>query len=192
MKKEKIKPPVLRTREGMEAEVAEYVRLKLRHVAVTAQMEEMKARVEKKYSGELNELGRSIELKFAAVQNYCMVHRAELVDEKRKSFSLVNAEVGFRTSPPAVAKRSSKETWEDIATRLQGLELQGPDGASILDCGLYVREPAPQVDKAALLADRAIFTPDMLRIMGLEFTQEENFYIEPKSEVASGDSREAA
>jgi hypothetical protein len=63
---------------------------------------------------------------------------------------------------------------------------------SLLDCSHFVREPAPQVDKPALLVDRATFTPEELRIMGIAFEQDELFFIDPKSEVAQGDSREAA
>lgn len=192
MKNPKIKPATLHTREAMEAEVAEYVRLKLRHVAVSAQMEEMKARVEKKYAPEVNDLARQIDVKFAAVQNYCMTHRIELITDKRKSIDLVNAELGFRTTPHAVTKRVSKETWEQIALRLAGLTLRLSDG-TVLDCGeLYVREPAPQVNKEALLNDRKRLTEEQLRVMGLEFSQEEHFYIEPKAEIAEGDTKAAA
>lgn len=185
-KTEKAKPPVLQTREGMEAAVNDYTQFKLKHLAVTAKMEQEKAAVEKKFQEELNALGREIETTFASVQNYCVLHRAELVTDDKKSFDTVSARVGFSLTPHRVEKRSAKETFGAIAKRLLGLVFMDGDKV-ILDCEQYVREADPDLDKNKLLADRSKIPQAFQVAMGIKFEQDENFFIEPKSELAEGD-----
>jgi len=199
-KKTKFKPSILHTRESMEAEVTEYVKLKLEHIELTARMEREKADIEKQHEARINELAQLIDAKFAGVQNFCETHRGELVTGKIKSFETVNAVIGFRDTPPAVGKRREKETWGSIAKRLEGLVFYHPDDAKlqpenrrvILDCSKYVKEADPELSKTALLADRARLTADQLLAMGVAFTSEEHFFVEPKSQVAAGDAKEAA
>lgn len=197
-KKTKLKPVILHTREGMEAEATEYVKLQLRLIELTARMEQRKAEVEQEFEKELNEVAQQIEIKFAAVQNFCETHRSLVVTAECKSFDTVNATIGFRDTPPAVDKKTS-DTWEGVARRMEGLVFYHPEDASkppeqrrvVLDCSQYVKAP-PQLLKAALLADRSNFTAEQLRAMGIKFTSEELFYITPKSQVAAGDVKEAA
>jgi hypothetical protein len=59
----------------------------------------------------------------------------------------------------------------------------------------YLRQPALEVNKEALLADRAELSPAELRQAGLKIVQEERFFIAPhrEAEAASAeDWREAA
>lgn len=197
---DKPKPRILHTREAMEAEAADYVRTKLAHVAISAELEKKKADLEKEYSARLNKLALDIELQFAAVQNFCTLNRAAVLDGKAKSFETLNATIGFRDTPPRVDKVRSKETWGGIARRLLGLVFTKPedDGLDprnrrvLLDCSAYVRHGDPEVAKDVLLADRANLSADQLAAMGLKFESEELFFIEPKSAVAAGDSKAAA
>ena len=195
MKKEPIKPAILHTREAMEAEATAYAKLKLRHVELLTRVEQKKLRVDQEHELELNQLVLDIELKFAAVQNYCATHRRELLPDERarKSFDTLTAVIGFRDTPPAVEKNRAKETWGTIALRLYSLCFTGKNAAGVetllLDCSRYVRDSAPEVNKEALLADRAVLTEDQLQAMGLKFTTEEHFYITPKSNLIEGESR---
>lgn len=199
-KKTKLKPTVLHTREAMEAEVTDYVKLKLRHVEISARMEQLKAQVEQKFEEELNDLARQIDAKFAAVQNFCETHRGELVTDKLKSFETINAVIGFRDTPPAVGKLVQKDNWGGIAKRMEGLVFYHPEDLQlepdkrrvVLDCSKYVKESDPDISKTALLQDRSKFTAEQLRAMGIAFTSEEHFYVEPKSDVVIGDTKEAA
>ena len=181
--KKNLKPLILATREQMEFEAAEFVRLKIEYLAISAAMEERKAQIERESAKVLADLVQCMELRFAAVQNFCQLHRLELLpDREKKSFTTVNAVIGFRDTPPAVDKASSRETWEAVAVRLSSLVFDLPENAKLY-CDNYVREGKPAVNKDALLADRALFTPDQLRAMGLRFTQEEHFYISPLAEI---------
>jgi phage host-nuclease inhibitor protein Gam len=183
---EKAKPAVIHTREGMEAAVNDYAQLKLKHLAVLARLEQSKKEVERKFESELNGLANDIELKFASVQNYCMVHRSELLNGDKKSFETISARLGFYDTPMRVEKRSSKETFGNIAKRLLGLVFKKGDEV-VLDCEQYVRTADPDLDKNALLADRTKFTAEQLDAMGIKFERDEIFFIEPKSELTEGD-----
>jgi hypothetical protein len=61
----------------------------------------------------------------------------------------------------------------------------------------YLRVPAPEVDKAAILADRAQLPADELRLAGIKIVQQEHFFITPRGQAESlpderPDWREAA
>lgn len=190
MPKPKLKPIVLTTREGMEAEITNYLQKSLRHAEVTAQMEQAKVEVERRFEAQLNALAGEIELSFAAVHNFCQLHRRSLMPDDKKSFETVNASVAFENTPHSVGK-TTKETFAAIAKRLQGLVFTGADGQPELDCAKYVRESDPELNKAALLADRPKLTPEQLRAMGIRFEQDEFFYIRPKSQIVESKSEAA-
>jgi phage host-nuclease inhibitor protein Gam len=181
MKKQKKIAPVLVSREAMESTVADIVRLKLDHAAKIAAMEKEVAEVQKRHQEAILAVCEDIEIKEASVYTYCHRQRAELFTDK-KSIDLLLATVGFETNPPSVQKKSSKDTWPDIARRLQSTEWGQ----------FYVREPAPEVDKEALLNSRATLTTEQLNTVGIRFDQEEQFYIRPKSQVAAETVKQAA
>jgi phage host-nuclease inhibitor protein Gam len=177
--KAKFTPCIVTSREGMEATVADVVRLKLEFAQKTAAMELEVAAVQKRYQAQLLEISNKIETKEAGIFVFCQTNRRELFAEK-KSIDLLLATVGFRTEPPSVEKKG-KDTWGAIAKRLASL-----------DWGVaYVTEPAPEIDKKALLADRAKLTPEQLDQAGIRFEADEVFYINPKSEVAEASVKAA-
>jgi len=194
-KKQTQKPVILLTREGMEAAVNDYARLKLELIAEQARMEADKTAVEKRYEERINSLGRQIEDKFASVQNYCLTHRSEVLPGDKKSFETVAATVRFYNTPHRVEVRR-KEKLGTLAKRLLGLVFH-PDTPAELDCAKYTREADPELNKEALLADRGVLTKEQLEAMNIKFEWDEIFAIEPKSElVAAGtvavDERAAA
>jgi phage host-nuclease inhibitor protein Gam len=180
-KKEKIIAVALLSREAMKSTVADIVRLKLEHAQKTAAMEAEIAEVQKRHQEGLLEVARQIESKEASVYTYCQRNRGELFPEK-KSIDMLLAEVGFELTPHRVEKKAGKDTWSTIARRLQSLDWAGK----------YVRESDPEVDKHALLKDRTELTPTQLAEAGIKFEQDENFFIRPKSQVASDTVRQEA
>jgi len=44
----------------------------------------------------------------------------------------------------------------------------------------YIRTPAPELNKDALIADRQIINRELLRLCGITFPQTERFYVEPR------------
>lgn len=180
-KNEPKKPVILLTREGMEGTITDYFKLQLARKRVVLKMEEAKLDVEKRFEEELNQLAGDIELKFASIQNFCELHRAELLPADKKSFETVNAEVEFRLTPHSV-QTVGKESEKTKAKRLRGLVFKSESGED-LDCDKYVRIPEPTLNKDALLTDRTKLEPEHLRVMGITFSQTENFTVTPKSEL---------
>lgn len=181
MKRQKLEPCIITSREGLQAVVADVVALKLAHTQATAAMEAEIAEVQKFHQEHLLSLSRRLESKEAGVFVYCQKQRAELFPDK-KSLDLLLATVGFELTPPRVEKCSGKDTYGKIGLRLEGL-----------DWGeAYVRYPEPEVNKELILADRAKLTPKQLQEAGLKIEQDENFFIRPKSDVAEQTVREAA
>jgi phage host-nuclease inhibitor protein Gam len=169
------------SRQALEATVSEIATLKLQCAAAKAALELEIAAARDRRQGQLLALARQIESREAGVSLYCQKHRAELFPGK-KSLDLPLATVGYRTEPPSVEKCSKKDTWRTIARRLEDLDW---------GC-FYLTAPDPEVDKQALLADRARLTAAQLSEVGIRFQQDEVFYINPKSTVAAKSVREAA
>jgi phage host-nuclease inhibitor protein Gam len=169
------------SREALDATVSEIATLKLQYAAAKAALELEIAAARDRRQGQLLALAGQIESREAGVFLYCQKHRAELFPGK-KSFDLPVATVGYRTEPPSVEKCSKKDTWRTIARRLEDLDW---------GC-FYLTTPDPEVDKKALLADRARLAAAQLSAVGIVFQQDEVFYITPKSTVATKSVREAA
>jgi hypothetical protein len=86
-----------------------------------------------------------------------------------RSLACAHATIGFRATPPRIERASRRWTWSRIALTLAGLAW----GAR------YLRVPAPEVDKEALLADLADLSPLELRNAGIKVVQGERFFITP-------------
>jgi phage host-nuclease inhibitor protein Gam len=181
MKKAKILPIVLTSRESLESTVAQHVQLSIELVEKKAAMEREIAQVQEKHQKGILETTQQIAIKEASIYTYCQAHRSTLFPEK-KSIDLLLATVGFRTNPPSVEKVGKKVTWDDIAKRLQATDW-GAD---------YITDPTPEVSKVKLLADREKLDKEKLQQVGIIIDQEEEFFIKPKSEVAEESKKEAA
>lgn len=179
--KRKIEPCIINSPQGLEAAVAEVVKLKLEHAQATAAMEQEIAAVQERHQDRLLGIARRLETQEAGVFVYCQKNRAALFPD-RKSLELLLATVGFETTPPRVEKISGRDTFGRIGLRLEGLDW----GAA------YVRYPDPEVNKEKILSDRALLKPEQLREAGLRIEQDENFFIRPRSDVAGQTVREAA
>lgn len=175
--KKKFTPCLVLSRESLDAAVAQVATLKIQYAAARADMELEIARVQESHQAALLALSQQIEAAEAGVFIYCQQNRAELFPDK-KSIDFLLAVVGFRLNPPSVEKRSKKDTWSAVATRLASLPWGAP----------YVVDPPPEVNKRALLTDQANLTSEQMAAAGLRFEQDEEFFITPKSEVASATS----
>ena len=164
--------------EALDAEVAHVVRLKIGHTKTTARMESEIATVQKRYAEELADGLAEIAEHEAAIHDYCAAHRADLFPEK-KSREMASAVIGFEFTPPRVETANKKLKWADVVTRLLRL-----------DWGrAYVSQPAPKPDKDALLKDRQALTPEQTTAAGIQFVQDEQFFIRPNAETADDTKR---
>lgn len=159
--------------ESLDTHIAECVRLKIKLTQATAKKDAEVAAVEKKHQAELSELQRFIAEVELRAFDYCTAHRAELFADK-KSRETASGVFGFEFTPPRVEPSSRKIKWSDVVARLSRL----PWGKA------YVRKPEPKPDKEALLADREKLTPEQQTAAGIQFAQDEQFFIRPKAETA--------
>jgi phage host-nuclease inhibitor protein Gam len=179
-KKLRVLPMAIKSAEALEAAVAQYVRLKLEKAEKEIKIEQEKAEIDAKHQSALVEMNDAIEAVEIAAEVYCERH-PEIFGEA-KSIDLVLAKIGYRTNPPKVEKNRGKEKWELIAARLLSTDWGEK----------YIRYPDPEVNKEALIADRAVLTEDQLEDAGVSVVQEETFFIEPKTTAVQGLSKEAA
>jgi phage host-nuclease inhibitor protein Gam len=190
-KKEKIPAILISSREGMIATVNQVVADKLQFAAVTVKMEQEIIAIQEKYQAELTSLARGIQAGEAGVQLYCEQNRTALFPDK-KSIDLTLAIVGFRETPYRVEKTKSKDTWEDIAARMSVLRTDDGKGHITFNGEDYITYPDPDLSKKLLLQDRTKLSDEILKAAGIKFAYDENFFIEPKSEVAAASVKEAA
>ena len=159
--------------EALDTAVAEVVRQRILHTRALAARDAALAEVEKRHQAGLAAAAGQITLLEAGIQDYCTARREELFPAK-KSRETSLAEFGFELTPPRVETANKKVKWRDVVSRLLGVAW----GAA------YVRQAEPQPDKQALLADRDRLTPEQRAAAGIQFCQDEQFFIRPKPETA--------
>jgi len=148
------------------------VRKRVLHTRAVAARDAALTQLEQSHQAEIATLaGEIVELE-AGIEDFCTANRPALFPA-RKSRETNLAEFGFELTPPRV-ETVRKVNWKEVVGRLGRL----PWGAS------YVRHPEPQPDKQALLGDRERLSPDQCAAAGIQFRQDELFFIRPKVETA--------
>jgi len=165
--------------EALDAAIGRVVTLKIKYTAARAEIDQEIAAMEKRHQARLTALTDSIAAEESEVRDYCEAHRSELFTEK-KSRSTLLADFGFETTPPRVETTSRKIKWKDVIARLLKLSW----GKA------YLRAASYKVDKESLLSDRDKLTPEQLTAAGIQFCQDEQFFIRPKLETAASTSAE--
>jgi phage host-nuclease inhibitor protein Gam len=167
--------------EALDVAVAEVVRLKINYTEATAAKDADVAVIEKDHQSKITALTDAIAEMESRVQDYCTAHRALLFAEK-KSRETSLAVFGFELTPHRVEPANKKIHWKDVVARLLRLAWGNA----------YVRNPEPKPDKEALLADREKLTDEQCTAAGIQFCQDEQFFIRPKPETAQASVMEAA
>ena len=155
------------------AKVARIVSLKNQYTAARAAADAEVIAVENRHQLTLTTLADKIAEAETEAFDYCAAHRDGLFCEK-KSRETALAVFGFELTPPRVETSSRRIAVKDVVTRLLRLTW----GRA------YVRQAAPALDKNALLADRERLTDEQCLAAGIQFLQDEQFFIRPKPETA--------
>lgn len=156
------------TREAMVEAFGAYAAAAARMGEITAELETEIVKLREAVAPELAKLTTTKEGAAAKIEAFAMEHRSDLF-AKTKSMKTVHGVLGFRTATPK-AKPRKGFTWASV---LELLKVKAPD---------YIRT-IEEVDRARIIADRE--SEEFAAIMpsiGVEVTQDETFYIEPKSE----------
>ena len=173
--------PVAQTitsRHELDAVVENIVQLQLNRAEIEREQEQEIATVRQKFRAPLAEIERYLLLETSWVEAWARRNPDTFRD--RQSLALTHAVIGFRVSPHRVDRASRKWTWGAIAQKL------GEFGWG----QRYLRQPALEVNKEALLADRADLSPAELRQAGLKIVQEERFFIAPHCEAEAAAAEE--
>jgi len=160
--------------DALDAAIADAVRLKIELTAATAAMEAELADIQKLHQARLRVLRERIAELEARALDYCQAHRVELFPNK-KSRETNLATFGFELTPWRVEPLNRKIKWKEVVSRLLA---RGWGQA-------YIRQPAPTVNKEALLADRQTLSEDKQAAAGIQFCQDEQFFLRPKPETAA-------
>ena len=135
--------------------------------------------VRDKYQADLAAASGFIEAQTELVAEYCTQH-PDLFAKDRKSLDLTHAVIGFRTGTPKVKLVNKRWT---MAAALEAIKAR--------KWFQFVRT-SEEIDKEKIIGARAEVGNDELKTVGLEVTQTETFFIEPKlEEQAAGVKVEA-
>jgi phage host-nuclease inhibitor protein Gam len=165
--------PSIQNRQQLDAVVENIVQLQQHRAELESEQEREITAVRQKFRAPLAEVERYLTLETNWAEAWARGN-LDAFPEKR-SLTCTHATIGFRVSPPRVDRASRKWTWTDIALRLGELAWGRR----------YLRQPAPEVNKEALLADRAELAAPELRKVGLKIVQDERFFITPHGPVES-------
>lgn len=165
------------TREAADEAFAVYAKADAQSAKITADIELQCAKIREKYANKLAELEGEKEKAFDTLHAYATEHQSELFT-KKKSLEMAHGVIGFRTGTPKL-KTLKGFTW---ASALQLVKEFLPG---------YIRQ-TEEIAKDKLLADRdsevsadgvelVPMTERMVKC-GIQVTQEETFYVEPKKE----------
>lgn len=163
---------VLTSEDSMVGTLNRYVELKLTLAAATANHEKEVAELNSAFDNSVQAEREELAVLESSVQLYCVNHRKDLFPGEKKSKEFANARIGFRSNPPSVGKRLSRDTFPAIALRLDET-----------GWGQAYVESTLSIDKEALLRDRAQIPEENLAAVGLRFDQDEFFFIEPSSDA---------
>lgn len=175
------------TREAADEAFATYAKSDAQIQKINAEIELQCAKIREKYSDKLSALGIEKDKAFDVLQSFATENWAELFT-KKKSLDMAHGTIGFRTGTPML-KTLKGFTW---ASALQLAKKFLPS--------TYIRQ-TDEIAKDKLLADRdleevAVYdTPtgdprmvtmrEAMANCGIQVTQAETFYVEPKKEETS-------
>jgi phage host-nuclease inhibitor protein Gam len=159
--------PSIQNRQQLDVVVENIVQLQLDRAGLERAQEREITAIRQKFRPSLAELDRYLAAETLWVETWAKEHPGAF-DEKR-SLDCTHATLVFRVTTPRIEKASRKWTWSAVALKLADLSWGKR----------YLRIPAPEVNKEALLADRAELSPIELRQAGLRIAQEERFFIAP-------------
>ena len=172
------------SREAADEAFATYAKSDAQIQKINAEIELQCAKIREKYADKLATLGTEKDNAFDVLQSFATENQAELFT-KKKSLDMAHGTIGFRTGTPKL-KTLKGFTW---ASALQLAKKFLPM--------TYIRQ-TEEIAKDKLLADRdlkevAVYDTqtgdprevtmrEAMASCGIQVTQDETFYVEPKKE----------
>ena len=159
--------PSIQNRRQLDAVIENIVQLQLRRNELENAREKEITDVRQKYHAPLAEVERYLLLETSWAETWARNNPGAF--DKTRSLACPHATIGFHTPPPRVERAGRRWTWSAIVVKL-----------GETDWGQrYLRVPAPEVNKEAILSDRARLPAEELRLAGIKIIQQERFCITP-------------
>ena len=171
--------PAVQTRQQLDAVLENIAHLQHERDELVHAQEKEIAAVRQRYRAPLTEMENYLDLETSWAEAWALAHPESFAADR--SLACDHATIGFRAEPPRIERASRRWTWSRIALTL----------AELAWGKRYLRVPAPEVDREALLADLANLSPVELRNAGMIIVQGERFFITPHSN-SEPDWQEAA
>jgi phage host-nuclease inhibitor protein Gam len=165
--------PAIQNRQQLDAVVENIIQLQHHRAELEGEQDREITAIRQKYRTPLAEMERYLLLETNWVETWARANPDAFPD--KRSLTCTHATIGFRVSPPRVERASRKWTWSEIALKLSELAWGRR----------YLRQPAPEVNKEALLADRIELAAAELKKVGVKIVQEERFFITPHGPIDS-------
>lgn len=159
--------PAIRTRQQLDAVLENIVRLRRERDELYQALDRDLAAVRQNYRAPLAEMDHYLDLETSWAETWARENPGAFAADR--SLACAHATIGFTAMPPRIERASRRWTWSRIAQTLAGLAWGKR----------YLRVPAPEVDKEALVADLAGLSPLELRNAGIKIVQGERFFITP-------------
>jgi phage host-nuclease inhibitor protein Gam len=163
--------PAIRTREQLEVVLENIAQLRRERDELRLAQDNEIAAVRQRHRAPLAEIDAYLDLETTWAEAWSRENSGAFATDR--SLSCAHATIGFQAAPPRIERASRRWTWSRIAATLAGL-----------DWGKrYLRIPAPEVDKDAILADLPRLSAEDLRSAGIRIAQGERFYITTHTET---------
>lgn len=159
--------PSIQNRRQLEAVIENIVQLQRQRTELESAQEKEIADIRQKYRAPLAEVERYLLMETSWAETWARNNRGAF--DETHSLACPHATIGFHIPPPRVERAGRRWTWSAIVVKLS----QTTWGQR------YLRVPAPEVDKDAILADRDRLSAEELRLAGIKIVQSERFIITP-------------
>lgn len=171
--------PTIQNRHQLDAVVENIVQLQLDHDELRRTQDQEITEIRRKYRTSLAEVERYLVIETSWVETWAR-NNPDAFGENQ-SLDCTHAAIGFRVTPCRVERASRRWTWSAISSKL----------ADVAWGRRYLRVPPPEVNKEALLADRAELSATELRQVGIKIIQDERFFITPHRSPESAAASES-
>lgn len=181
MKKTRLKlsAPAIKTREEMDRLVGKISEYTIDRDLLKTTMDQRLQDVRDQYAEQLGEIESILDSKMALAQDWAEANPSEFGN--KKSIEFLHGTIGWRTGTPKL-KTLSGWTWDRVKEAIKGIPKFAVN---------YLRQ-IEEINKEALLADREIIEPEILRVMGVKVVQDESFFCDPKREKKSQELKEVS
>jgi phage host-nuclease inhibitor protein Gam len=159
--------PSIQTRQQLDVVLENISHLHRERDELRVAQEKEIAAVRQKYRAPLVEMENYLDLETSWAESWARENPGAFAADR--SLACAHATIGFRMTPPQIERASRRWTWSRIALTL----------ADLAWGKRYLRIPAPEVDKEALLTDLANLSPVELRNAGIIIVQGERFFLTP-------------